>query len=155
MRKYLPALLLCSLILALSCGTAKAQECSPDTGDGPVQTGWAAVKKTTDSVTVSWVAPEFLTDCTPIAADPSLAITSYQFYASLDAPAQAALGAFEVPATQTSVDLVIANVDGVRPSSELYFAVVACNQFGCSSLSTQVVVKVGGPPGKALAIAVN
>jgi hypothetical protein len=53
-----------------------------------------------------------------------------------------------VPASQTSLTGSIAGVTGVRPGADIYFAVAACNQFGCSSLSNQEWVKIGGPPVK-------
>ena len=129
--------------------TANAQECTPTTGDGPVAQQKSAVKKLSDTVTISWTAPGFLADCTPISDDPSYAITGYQLFASLDAPANSGLPAINVPATQTSVTLNVDTTTGVKPGSRLYYAIAAVNEYGESFLSNQEWVQVGGPPGRS------
>lgn len=136
-------LILIPILLALSV-PVQAQECTPGDADGDIPNGWSAVKKADDTVTISWTAPAFLTDCTPISADPAFAVTGFEFYASLDAPVGRELTPFSLPPEQLSADVAIPDIEGSRPSSELFFAVTACNQFGCSPLSDQAKVKVGG-----------
>lgn len=128
---------------------AQAQECTPTTGDGPVAQKKSGVKKLSDTVTISWTAPGFLADCTPISDDASYVITGYELYASLDAPANSGLPAINVPATQTSVTLNVDTTTGVKPGSRLYYAIAAVNEYGKSFLSNQEWVQVGGPPGRS------
>ena len=132
--------------------------CEPD-GDGPVLPQKSAVKKIGDAFRVSWAAPTELADadCTLIASDPAFAITSYEVYVSVEAPAQSGPGfppIATVPASQTEVTGTLAQPT-MRPGSDVYFAVAACNEFGCSRLSEQPWVKIGGPPGKATALGVQ
>jgi len=123
------------------------------TEDGPVDTQKSGVKKLGDSYTVSWTAPQFLADadCTPIASDPDFALTGYEFYVqtSLPVPGQNFPPAATLPPTQTSVS------GTVTAREDTFFAVKACNQYGCSFLSNQPWFKVGGPPGKPEGTSVN
>jgi hypothetical protein len=138
------------ILAALLIQPAEAQTGCESPGDGAVNPQKAAVKRTDDNYTVTWAAPTELADasCTPIASDPEFALTSFEVYISLDAPVADLPPVATVPASQTSLTGSIAGVTGVRPGADIYFAVAACNQFGCSSLSNQEWVKIGGPPVK-------
>lgn len=127
---------------------AHAQECVPATGDGPVAAKKSAVKKLSDTVTLSWTAPQFLADCTPISDDPSYAITGYVAYISLDTPATTELTGINLPPTQTELVVRVDTTTGVKPGSRLYYALQATNAYGTSFLSGQEWVQVGGPPGR-------
>jgi len=147
------------ILLALIARPAFAQEGCLDAGDGPVAAQKSGVKKIGDAFTVSWTAPTELADvaCTPIASDPAFAVTSYEVYIEVDAPAQSGVNfppVATLPPTQTSFSGTL-NFDGVRPGSDVFYAVAACNQFGCSSLSEQKWHKLGGPPGKARSLSVE
>jgi len=139
-----------SILLFLSLTlSAYAQECTPSTGDGPVDQQKSAVKKLSDTVTIKWTPPQFLADCTPIADDPSYAITGYTVYISLDAPASTDLTGVNLPATQTELVVRVDTTTGVKPGSRLYYAIAADNEYGTSFLSNQSWVQVGGPPGRS------
>lgn len=139
-----------AILVGMLFQPAHAQEGCESPGDGAVNPQKSAVKRIDDNYTVSWAAPTELADasCTPIASDPEFALTSFEVYVSLDAPVADLPPVATVPASQTSVSGSIAGVTGVRPGADIYFAVTACNQFGCSSLSNQEWVKIGGPPVK-------
>lgn len=139
-----------ALFMTLS---AHAQECSPSTGDGPVDQQKSAVKKVADQVTLNWTAPQFLQDCTPISDDPSFAITQYHVYVSLDAPADNGMPPIDLPASQTTLTINVDSTSGVGPGSRLYYAIAARNEYGVSFLSNQPWVQVGGPPGRSEASA--
>jgi len=145
--KYLIAALL--LLFALP---AFAQTTCEDAGDGPVDQTHSGVKKIGDNFTVSWTPPTALADadCTPIESDPAFALTSYEVYVEVDQPNQSG-AAFPpvatLPAAQTSFTGTLDFAE-LRPGSNVYYAVTACNEFGCSSLSEQKWHKLGGPPGK-------
>ena len=145
------------LCLALIARPAFAQEGCESAGDGAVAQQKAAVKRIDDSYRVSWQAPTELADaaCTPIASDPAFALTSYEVFVSLDGPVSGLPAVTTLPATQTAFEGSVAGVEGVKPGSDIYFAVTACYQFGCSALSEQEWVKVGGPPGKARSLGVE
>lgn len=138
--------------LAFSSLAWGQEGCLP-TGDGPVQPNKSAVKKIGDPFTLRWSAPTQLADadCTPIASDPAFALTSYEIYISVGAPAQAG-ASFPPVATVGASQMMLngtINFDTLAPGNDVYFAVTACNEFGCSRLSEQAWIKVGGPPGKA------
>ena len=140
-------------MLSVAVTTAQAQVGCEPTGDGAVFPNKSAVKKIGDAFRLSWAAPTQLADadCTPIASDPAFAITSYEVYAEVGTPAQAGPSfppLATLPATQRELTGTL-NFATLRPGSDVYFAVAACNEFGCSRLSEQPWVKVGGPPGKA------
>lgn len=144
---------------SLLLGTAQAQTGCEDTGDGPVDQTHSGVKRVGDTFTVSWAAPTELADanCTPIASDPAFAITNYEVYVEVDAPAQsdpAFPPVATLPASQTSFSGTL-DESAMRPGSNVYYAVAACNQFGCSSLSAQKWHKLGGPPGKPQSVTIQ
>jgi len=144
------------LLALLFAAPSFAQVGCESTGDGPVNQQKSAVKKIGDTFTVSWTAPTELADadCTPIADDPAFAITSYEVYIEVDAPAQAGANfppVATLPATQTSFAGTL-DFAALRPGSEVFYAVAACNQFGCSVLSDQPWHKLGGPPGKVTGV---
>lgn len=132
--------------------------CESD-GDGAVQPQKSGVKKAGDEFRVYWAVPTQLADadCTPIASDPAFAITSYEVYLQVDEPVQAGPGfppIATVPATQTELTGTLSQ-PAIGPGSDVYFAVAACNEFGCSRLSEQAWVKIGGPPGKTTGVGVQ
>lgn len=142
-----------ALLLTLIAFPLYAQTCEPDTGDGPVDPKHSAVKKLGDTVTISWTAPVYLSDCTPIADDPEFALTGYDVYVGFDVPADKALPPIELAPDQSQLVLTVDVPAG--PGTRLYYAIAAKNQFGESYLSGQPWVRVGGPPGKPEAAGAN
>lgn len=147
------------LLALLFAAPSFAQQGCESTGDGPVAQQKSGVKKIGDAFTVTWVAPTELADadCTPIDSDPAFAITSYEVFIEVDQPVPGDLTfppVATLPATQTSFSGTL-NFAALRPGSDVFYAVSACNQFGCSALSEQKWLKLGGPPGKANSVNVE
>lgn len=115
--------------------------CEP-AADGPVASKHSAVKKPGDPVLVSWVNPT--TDSCGDILEGDTALREVRLYVSVDSPVTAAtpVAATYAP-DQTSVGL---SADAEK-GANIYYALKACNDFGCSPFSNQEFVKLPGNPG--------
>lgn len=137
---------------------AHAQTGCEPTGDGPVDPQKSAVKKIGDSFTVRWTNPTALADadCTPIDSDPAFALTGTEVYLQVGLPVPG--DNFPPVATLPPDQVTFAgtlNQAALKPGENVYIALKACNQFGCSFLSNQPWMKIGGPPGNAESVTVQ
>jgi len=145
--------------IVLGATPAHAQTGCEPTGDGPVDTQKSAVKKIGDTFTVRWTNPTQLADadCTPIDSDPAFALTGTEVYLQVGLPVPGGDNfppVVTLPPEQVSF---VGTLDqaALKPGENVYIALKACNQFGCSFLSNQPWMKIGGPPGNAAGVTVE
>jgi len=114
------------------------------TSDGPVATVHSAVKKPGDPVTLTWVNPTEDGCGDPLTAD--LALTFINLYVEVDGPVTATTPVAAVLAPdQTSLGMTA----DANKGADIYYALKACSDFGCSMLSNQPYIKLPGNPKKS------
>ena len=134
------ALLIAFMIGGFLGNKAFAQEPCP-AADGPIANVHSAVKKPGDPVTLSWTTPVADTCGDPLGG-PS-ALTEIQLFVEVDTPVtDGTPAAATYPPGQTSVGLTA----DAQKGADIYYALRACNDIGCSKLSNQEYVKLPGNP---------
>lgn len=140
MKKLIISIFWIANIFLLTSNNAFA-ECAPG-ADGPVATKHSAVKKPGDPVVISWVNPT--QDSCGDLLEGETALTEVRLYVSVDSPVvEATPVAASYAPDQTSVGLTADAAKG----ADIYYALKACNAFGCSPFSNQEFVKLPGNPG--------